>query len=74
MKGVGCIGAKSTIILALLSRIGGRPMLFLRLSGDNIQKCFLRPVFESRIRHGTSKIPHAVSYSEVPVADDTIVY
>ena len=49
-------------------------MLFLRLSGDNIQKCFLRPVFESRIRHGTNKIPHAVSYSEVPVADATFVY
>jgi hypothetical protein len=49
-------------------------MLFLRLSGDNIQKWFLRPVFESVIRHGTNKFPHVVSYSEVPVADATIVY
>jgi len=49
-------------------------MLFLRLSGDNIQKWSLRPVFESAIRHGTNKIPHAVSYSEVSVADATFVY
>ncbi len=44
------------------------------VSGDNIQKWFLRPVFESVIRHGTNKFPHVVSYSEVPVADATIVY
>ena len=49
-------------------------MLFLRLSGDNIQKCFLRPVFESTVSALTNKFPHIVSCSEVAGANGTFVY
>ncbi len=49
-------------------------MLFLRLSGDNIQKWFLRPVFESKIIALTNKFPHIVRSSEVSVDNATFVY
>ena len=49
-------------------------MLFLRLSGDNIQKWFLRPDFKSTVSALTNKFPHIVSSSEVSGASGTFVY